>query len=170
MNKLYKLDNEALSEYIKQNAEELARTANYEVTVEKDMQNIDGDFYVEPTLNIDVSFKTSIDYLKPTNMITESGKIYADPSRTVKWYEKADSPSQEPIVLKLNNFKIRTTTRGQYKINPNDVPFELKDNISWHEDKPVITATTQDGKEINIIVTQILFYNDVVYPDGPKDD
>lgn len=62
----------------------------------------------------------------------------------------------EPTVLKLQTLNVKTTKRGMYKADPLLVPEVLKDdNILWINEPIKVTAITESGKEIDVVLTNI---------------
>jgi hypothetical protein len=77
--------------------------------------------------------------------------------------------SLEPGFLQLEQIDVRMVRRGRYIADPALVPPELQDkNILWIDEPPVVTATTKNGNEINVYVTQVVTHFEEIHPDDGR--
>ncbi len=77
--------------------------------------------------------------------------------------------SLEPFFLHLEQIDVRMVRRGRYISDPAFVPAELQDkNILWIDEPPVVTATTKNGNEINVYVTQVVTHFEEIGPDDGR--
>lgn len=82
-----------------------------------------------------------------SNLLTDAGlSIHSD----------GENVRIEPEYIKLQSIHIKTVKRGRFIADPSTVPEELQDkNILWVNEPATVTAITEDGREINVYLSNM---------------
>lgn len=82
-------------------------------------------------------------------------KAMADSGLGFSWNTE-EGLKLEHQFIRLQSIRAKVTKRGMYITDPHRVPIELQDKNIVYIDEPIeVIAITQDGKEIEVILTNL---------------